>query len=881
MVGRSIAFSAFVLLFIEQAFLGNYAHAEIPKTVLVGYIVNGKEIDSIDTLKQDNTYLLPFSLVIDTLGIAPTEQVNDWQFDTPLGIATLPKSTMLDYQGKPYVRLQSLASLGVSARFVQSSYAIEVNVPWNKGSSSKSKTNDLAKDKSQTIDYYPDTFGLTNLSIDGGYAHQYNQSTASEQSQQFDLNIGMTGHMLSGVWGMQLGYVNDDKGFDFAGSNAVALSNLYWTRTSQHVAFRLGTNRAAYGGIGDSQAYTGLTFAYSNQNVRPHLSGFSSTTHSLISGTSQDLRNIRGFGPAGGIAELRVNGSVIGRVRIALDKRYAFLGLNLNQSDANRRDIEVYLYDFSTAEPPSKIEKINLSKRRANVGTDEFLMEVGVGKKGNHITNSIDSGTKGDQRTFAHGYAEYGLSNNLALRAAVTNTSQDRKHAHRTAGLIGFNAGLTPQINWDLAYRHTPDLIAYESDVHFDSRTISVGYNYHFNRHLRDKGSSVDNEHKTEQAHQLDFYLRPTGWFDVGLSGTVAKKDENIERYASATLNATLYENLRINVRRNRNNGYGYGVYWSLPEYKSHLSFTDDKSLRALYARTSLSPTLGVAGSIRERKNTDGLFYHASASYRLNETNQLRAGYHYHDTATGYDVNWHYKPNQHGSISLGYQSNLSYFAEDDDKRSKTQRDYAYLRFNFLLNKQPARGFRFGHQPIGHYGSIIADIQTDDDAVKDVFDDKVQLTLDNQPVEARKITNGQYIIERVNTGVYELGLPSDSLPIEYQESAKTKPVIKVVNTASTVVPFALKKTLGIAGQLQSKEKGIVVVVYQSDKRIKSTKTNAFGYFQIIGLPAGEYIVQAKGHSPQSVTLTNKILFEIDLVYDELFNLRQINRGEQHD
>ena len=160
--------------------------------------------------------------------------------------------------------------------------------------------------------------------------------------------------------------------------------------------------------------------AYSNRDINRHLAYFDDNSSSLLQNTNQDYQHIVGLGEPGGVAELRIDGRAIARVQIGLDGRYEFLNLDVNQLNLIDNLVEIAIFAYPLARQPLEVRPVFLGKRRTNAATNELLLEAGVGRAGNAF-NSDDN----NNDTAAHIYAEYGLSNRLAIRGgANTNAKQ-------------------------------------------------------------------------------------------------------------------------------------------------------------------------------------------------------------------------------------------------------------------------------------------------------------------------------------------------------------------------------------------------------------------------------------------------------------------------
>lgn len=830
---------------------------------LTGFFVNGVEVETIDTLVDNQTHYLPIKLLFSHLGVPPTETSTQWQFELPVGNAVIEKSAVTRYQQVDYLPFAALKPLGVTAKFNQQLLAIQLYIPWDNKKPFPNKSHKaierIAKEP-QNIDYYPQAFGLNNLKISGDWSYQHDTVGQAKDTRQMGINIGMTGYLYGGLWGADV-YTryyqpNDNQ------VTPITINNLYWTRSWNNVAVRIGTNTGGYGQLGGGN-YTGVTLGYSNKDINPHLTGYGSSSNSLLGNVSNDHRNIKGRGPAGGIAELRVNGRPIARVRIALDQRYEFIGLNLGQSTTNDYEVEVAVYEYSLAEQPIRIDKPFLAKRQASVATNELLIEAGVGKVGNHLSNNDDKGSA----IYSHGYLEYGLTNNIAVRGGLSKQSESTNHQAETHGLVGVNVGLSSHINWDVSHSYQPDVREYDSYLLFDAKYVNASYHYEFSRY---QDNIINKPYDKRHTQNLNINIRPSDWLNLQLNGThIAQNNQETDKYFTAGLYVRPHQNLSVNVHKDRYNDHNYGINWHVPKIRSNFNISDNKDTRGWYVSTELTDNLQVGGSVRYKKSKQENYYHTFMDYRFSEKHKVHAGYNAYQEAKGYELDWQYKPHPYGSVHFGYRKNQSVFDLENTVSSglSQDQDYFYLHFNFSFFNHPTQGLSSGYQRNSRYGSIITDIQTNNKDESIIFDDKIQLKLNGQGVDAYRIADNQYLIESVKAGVYQLSFPDTDLPLEYQEGNLPQPTIKVANTARTVVPFHLRKTLGVSGQLKTGQQGITITVYQQDKPIKESQSNAFGYYQIIGLPAGEYTLRAPGFHPQRVNLNDDFLFEVNLIPKE--------------
>lgn len=825
--------------FLLALFCGVALSATPPQMLLAGFSINGKESQNIDALKTDKGYYLPYRLFIQAIGIQPAGRDNLLTFSTPIGQSYLNKEQFITYHQQSYVALKDLKALGVTATFKQSDYAIHLYVPWD----TKNPIKKTSKKQSEIIiDYYPQSVGLNELSINGEWSRQENKKNGenSDASTRKQITVGASGNLSGGIWGAKFRYEQNG-----SNHNQVIGENLYWTIMTEQYAMRLGVNQPSYN-AGSNNEFSGVSVAYSNRSITRHLSALNSNTQQLLKNTYQDYRTISGEGPAGGIAELRVNGRAIARVRIALDKRYEFKNLDLNQLHDNEYNVEIALYEYNLANQPLKVEPLYLGKRRANVGTGELLLEGGFGQLG----NVLDKDRQQTNHHYAYAYAEYGLSNNIAVRLGLSDNGD-------LSTMAGVNIGLSQSLNWDIAWWDNKAERRYRTWLEYSLNNFTL--NYHFNYLDKDNGI-------TEKRQSLYAYYRPADWLNFSL-GAYRNRYSNKadEDYFTASVNARLTPQLNVQVNRDRDDQYSYRINWNAEQWNSHFSFTGDEEKNGFYARYRLSKETDIGLDLARRHNSSQLFSQIYTTHDFNENNRLYLAYNHYRSQSGFQVDWRYRVNKGMNIYLGYRKNNVGLDIDDSIISNdnyvNDSSYAYLRFDMSLTKTPNSGLHFNPYNYTNNGAILADIRYDDDIP--LNDEEIALQLNRYSVKAEKLANGKYLINNIKPGVYQLRLDDRNLPIEYNTNNLPKPMVKVANAATTVVPYHLRKSLGISGKVEHANANTVITVYQGDTAITKTRANSFGYYQLTGLKPGTYQIKADGYQTITVKLDKTYLFEVDL------------------
>lgn len=815
--------------------------------VLVGLFLNDSEIATIDAVQADDKYYISLALFNQTLKLTPTPTTSGWQYDTVIGTLTLPKTAVDTYQGQNHVDITALTEMGIPVKFDQSNYAIAIYPPWD----SQQQTPETPdKTLPPAIDYYPDAVGLNQLRLSGGWYRRDNQrNNQRDKTTWQSYRLGVSGHAFGGYWGSQLNghYHHDDSQSQ---DHTVTVDNLYWATHGEKGAIRIGLNSPSYDNVGTD--FSGVSLAFSNEGIERHLATFNDSTTTLLRNNYSDFRTIHGEGPVGGIAELRINGRAVARVRIALDKQYEFKNIPLDRLYSAERNVEIALYEHNFANQPIKVIPYLLGERRSTVSTHELLVEVGGGQSGN-VWDSDET----QHGHYAYGYAEYGLHNNIAIRGGID------KH-ETVSSMLGVNIGLSQRTNWDIVYRRNETEKSYQSFLSYNNPKLSINHNFEYRESL------VQANH-VDKKHTLYFYYRPSDYLNFSSNIYHNRYSHQAdEDDFTANANIRLTDQLYGSIYRNRDHYVGYRINWDIPSWRTKLSMTSDENQYGYYVDYQLTDKTSVGAAMLDAKDRDIQLYRGYIEHHFSDNHKLYASASYQDQQRGYEIGWYSKINKGLDVSLGYHKNQSLnrgFSDNSDTIKNINEafanddSYVYLQFNLSLTRVPGEGFYWAQNHHHNKGSIVTEIDYDDEIPMN--GDNVVLLLNNRPVSAKPLANNKYVINNVAAGVYELGLDNKDLPIEYSADGLPTATVKVANGATTVVPYHLEKRLGFSGQLINSEMITAINVYQNGELIKTVNSNPFGYYQVLGLPAGQYQVNAKGFAPINVVLDKEFVFEVDL------------------
>lgn len=939
---------------------------KILESTLAGVLVNGQEQGSIDALyesgsdskndTQNNYYYLSIDDLsqLTKVSFVPIDTQNPdtvneatktvgYKVSTPIGDAQISANEVVSYQGQNYISLGILKKMGITAEYSQPDLAVILNMGWRPEKIGGTVLNGDTEQK-LPIDYHPSRAGLLGLSFNSSLSaseSNEDQKGESSTSRQMYADIGAYGYALGGVWGINArGYdstneykgnsedrfPNDDSfgkttldGFTYLPSewDDWEIDNLYWAKSGEHLATRLGINQPNSLGQGAQTSgsdFTGAMFAYSNRNISRHLSYFDEDSRSLLQNTSQDYQHLTGTGEAGGVAELRISGRPIARVQIGLDGRYEFLNLDVSQLSLTDTLVEVAIYAYPLARQPLEIRPILLGKRRTNAATNELIIEAGIGRTGN-IINS-DTRDNSQSNTAAHLYTEYGVNNRLAVRGGVNTNIQNLQEDNDSLSWhAGANYSLSTYSNADISYANTPTQDLWQAQLEYQRKKLWANYQYQA-RQYENAGlnNSLKNDSEknrlNDQRHQLLLNYSPSDRTNISFNqyyeDMAAKTTDADDYYAYTSINHRFNDVLNGSANwSSRDDRYGYSFTWQdayrlttnnktadIASTRNTIGLSGDNDSDTLSLRHQLDNRTSLGQSISRLHRNNDILYQGDISYRFDTDSLLssiagnsidssiNAGYSLYDSQVGWLVDWQLSTRKGINFGLGYKHryvdsissnryidliNDGSFIDERELPAWTQNNYLYARLSFDMFKAPKQKLQVGSLPLQRDGSVIVDIEHHADTPIDY--ENMRFELDNQKVRASflgsQATHSQYLISNIKAGDYTLTMDSENLPLEYSTSELQTPRIRVSNYAPTSVPIQLEKSYGVSGKLADTKEGIVIDIYRGDALIQSMTTGSYGYFQAFGLSSGTYTLKAKGYKAQSVDITNDFVMRIIL------------------
>jgi len=819
--------------------------------LLVGSKINGVEGPVIDILKQGEAYWISLEDIARLSGLNVELNKDYAQFSTPIGKAVLAATELGLYEGNQYIsETQLIDVLNIKLDFDQADYAVLFLVPWAPNGSEPARENRGLQ---------PDILAPdTSFSFLRSYSSltQTKNKRDNTERQYWDSTVDAGGRVAGGTWLL---------GLEGRQDKDVYLNRYFWNRVFDRNALRVGTQYVNQNSLLDGYDYTGAQWAYNNKNIENY-TDFSSNLNfdSFLAEDITTRRTIsRQDGPAGGIAELRINGRPVSRVRITLDGFYEFR--DIFQAQGGYQSVQVFLYRISVREQPVDVIDYTHSELNQMLSGQELMLRGGLGERGNPADSSR---SLGDETGFFQ--ARYGVSDALTL-VAVAQKSRDDQHQL----LLGarMSLGRYWAVSADTAQRSTEQNAAqaYQLEIRGAAPSWEVDMRgKYYQQGYWNNPDQVDHDMILRAYHLLG----PT--FRLGLFGRdqieTAREDT---RYLKPGFSwYPTRSKLRFSASAIPNIDGDYRstlqMYFT---YKTDMVLTDEGDLfTALFEHDpSLSQTWQFGYDMRHDIDDERIFVQYNWHPIESNLNRFEVGVSSNQNDQGYYLSWNRLFTPGIELRVSYQNGYRLFdrdAQGEQFALSLRVDLANTRRglvptdNSLMNL--SRGAMAG-RVVNQNGDKI-----------DIGPAALRVNGSSLPqLEA----NGQFSVKDMRPGVYSVELSEENLPIEY-ELVKRSYNVEVAGSATTLVDFEVIAKYGVSGQIT--QLGQIVEGAHVEARnslgdvVATGVSDQFGYYRMVGVPPGRYtlhVTRIDGFPNLVFATTLSIVIEEDYIFDQNIHLRQ--------
>lgn len=375
---------------------------------LAGLVVNGRELPEGVVLVRDAEGLrhAPLAAVARALGLELRETPRGPWLATPLGSARFEEPELRRFGGERYVVLPLLAErLAARVAFEEADFALRIDLPWD-----PSPPPGASPEAPVRPERLPARAALTELRGEAAVERAGGELRES-------LFAAARGTLGPGRWHARL--ERDAQG-------ARRLRDWQWQQRADGRGLLLGHQLLGVHPLLGGLELTGVQGAW--VEGAPELLAPADPTR-LVGDAVYAVENLRGEGPPGGIAELRIDGRTVARLRIPLDGRFEFLDVRLPPGYVR---LEILLYPPFGDGVPAAVLDLSGMASPALLPEGGFLIHGGIGEEGNPLDGLAETrGAAG----FARARRAFGPG--LTLEGALLHRSGRSEGAVGAVGKLG------------------------------------------------------------------------------------------------------------------------------------------------------------------------------------------------------------------------------------------------------------------------------------------------------------------------------------------------------------------------------------------------------------------------------------------------------------
>lgn len=801
--------------------------------LLVGAVVDGREVGGLEVIRHGDEVLIPLQAFADLTGIVLTETPEGVQLQTPIGTVAVAAAEIEYLDGQTYVAMSHLKQLlQMDASFDSQEFALVFGLPWQ---------SEAAEQILPSPDLTPDVRApkatLSALQTDASAAWLDGQPA-------YFSSTALEGRFASGWWRMR---------YDDNARNRHDLEEYAWLRTLGQNQVLVGYQRVRLHPLLDTLDLTGIQVATTNQNLDFFYR--SRDARELLSRRLQSVTTFRGVGPAGGTAELRIDGVPVQRRTIGIDGSYEFIDVLLPSGQVAR--IEVYIYDRRNLAVPVAIQEETRSSSDLLLQRGAWVHQGGLGREGNVVKDMQDRDAQNTIGAFIQ--SRYGVSDRLTIEGAVQRIDGRLQGLGGLVARLGtrtvtaFGIGVSDgaialNLEADSTWSHWKARVRSQwSEPGFRTDTDSQRYDHYSEIGYRPVSAldlTVIGRSRRDQSGQSDFVLPAIRWRPRRTISLRIIPD--IEGRYQGDMLWRVSRRDRISVSAQENTSHSIDI--------THL----------LGARTSASLTYDSREGLSDRW---GATVTTALERRFRTT--LGASLLYSEGEVGY------QGRATLSIDPGLLLNVELESDPSLGGPAGQRnDRIYVGLTADLAFAGRRVLPGQRASIRDDRGAIAGTLGIDGPSKFASGDLegVALLIDGR-LAGNTDALGSFYLGRLPAGLHRVQLDIENLPIELAPE-RVSYIVEVANGAVSRVDFRIRAEYGVAGRVTDSDgnriTGAPVRLVAADGGVvASDTTDRFGLFRVDRVPPGTYtltvaIPDSDTTATRPVTVVDDYLFGQDLV-----------------
>ncbi len=806
-----------------------------PETaVIAGIVVNGREVATEELFRADGTLWIPLEPLAGWTYSEVRTVEAQVQFVTPLGMALVNDEELREFDGQRYVSVAFLETrLGARVVFDEAQGALVVQLAWSEPAAAAEPGRVLKPDVKAP--------GSSLSLLRQDLYYDYSQSDGRTSS-----STTVAGRLAGGRFRLRL---------DSDLENYTLLSEAVWVKDLGRARLLLGHQNVSLNPLLPSSSLSGAQVAWTN---RPEtLFPVSTDGRELLPRQMRSTTTIRGQGPIGGVAELRVDGVFRQRVTVGLSGIYEFLDVELPGRTSTR--VEVYTFSRDNLLVPTGVQSKTVATSDYLLPAGTWTLLGGAGAAGN-LGSELLGNDRGGKGAVGFVQARRGISKGLGVELSA----RADEGGWQVVG--GVDAVLREAVTVSLFAGTGKDGSGYRGEAGWFTPRLRLSA---FST-VREEGFMGPSSPRNAE-HYGEALVRPLPWLEVGAAARSWSNAEDGFDWVRPVLSARPFPWLMLRAWPVFDGEYRLDLFAQLGRkvtlssyYQGYFSGEVSSVLDPRH-RVSLGTELGGDRAPR-----------VSVVARRQGVRSFRAdvglGAIWSDGKVGVLASAFY-PLTAGLFLRGEYESVQLSRAKGTPASPRVLVGLSANFGYVGNRfLPTDSSPWSTGRGGLAGRIRLEAG---DAAMDADLTGIAVRV-NDRVAARTLGGGSFYVGDLSEGVHRVELDDERLPIELVP-VRNVILVEVVAGAVTRVDFPVQVELSVAGRVSCASgepaRGASIEAVDGEGRVVGrAESDDYGLYRLDGIRPGSYTLRgvaagsAGPPATRAVTVIDDFLFEVDVTVD---------------
>ena len=800
----------------------------------------------MEILRTDKEIFVPLRIFVAFFKATVIISKKQGLIQTPLGDVIIEQEDLhligdIHYVSKTFIEER----LMTPTVFDLANFALRFDLPWQPGSS-----RIVAQEELKPEVLAPGNT-ISAMRLEAGYTKRAGNETLPTSAL-------FTGRLSKGAWRLRYDYELETGSRNFP--------EYSWYNAYGNTLVQVGNQQLRLHPLLGGFEMTGAQLGRTNRDISTARQY--GAARELLPRNALPSRTFTGTAPPGGLAQLWIDGHLVGEQLIGFDGRYLFLDVPLASRQINL--IEVKIYDRDQFQIPLRVEQLTLTSA-------EFLLPAGVTTQlagagwGGNIAGQAVGGEVDRDDVVGFYQWRMGLNESVTLEATAQKTADDPQ----------FLAGTIVRLsdNWvsSLALAGASGDFGYGFDLEgFYDKWRILAQSKYIPAAVR-ASSPLFQPTMDIYDHSLNLRYRYSPQLELELLGRLREDDAGRVDYLLPAITWRPGSAFYLRARPDSRGTYRYELFRQFGRNK-RLFVNIQKTARLdFHYRFHPRYDLNIGGEFddNDMERVSAIFTRLRG--KLTGPN-LRAGVIVNEGSIGYlaggsmqVIPGMFARAEYRSLPLTTLGNLA-GVEEEEFTLQITTDLAF-------SGRSVRPANHTNQRRDH-GSISGRIHVIDPGGQQEYAlGNIEILIEGQRT-VRTDRWGNFYIGNLSQAVYRVSLLETNLPIELTTKKGTYNV-QVIPGANSSVRFEVVPLFGMAGRVID-HTGLplpeirVVLEDKNGKTIQSARSDRFGLFRMDGLPNGRYILRIPVQGKlipdlvlpsREVTIRDQFLFDIYLKLPE--------------